>query len=144
MNWRYMHTRISRLSLMLSLGTALVLSTISHSAFGQTISFVRELSSIQYQQASGAGVDASGVYTVAWEGADRSSPIGLVRKHDARGNEVWSRRFENIPLSSVAVDATGGVYVVGPGPAWERDVFISKLSSQGNILWTRQVGRGGG
>src|SRR6266567_9072765 len=72
------------------------------------------------------------------------SPAGLVRKHDARGNELWSRRFENSPISNVAVDVSGGVYVVGPGPGWERDIFVSKLSSQGNLLWTRQIGRGGG
>jgi uncharacterized protein (TIGR03437 family) len=127
---------------MLIIWIGLALSAISRPACGQTISFLRELS-MQYQQAGGAAVDATGVYTVGWEG-DRSSPVGLVRKHDARGNEVWSRRFENSLLSSVAVDATGGIYVAGSGPTWEGDVFLSKLTSQGNPLWTRQAGRGRG
>jgi uncharacterized protein (TIGR03437 family) len=126
---------------VLPLGIALVLSSIAP-VCGQTISFLRELSHTQYQQTIGVVVDAMGVYTTGWEG-DRSPPAGLVRKHDARGNQLWTRRFENNPISNVAVDSAGGIYVVGPGTAWERDVFVSKLSSQGNLLWTRQVGRGG-
>lgn len=129
---------------MFVLWIAFVLSTIARPACGQTISFLRELSRIQYQQASGVAVDATGVYTVGREGPDYRSEVGLVRKHDARGNELWSRRFENTTMSNVAVDAAGGVYVVGAGYASEPGAFISKLSSQGNLLWTRQVGRGGG
>src|SRR6185369_10003090 len=70
------------------------------------------------------------------------SPVGMVRKHDERGNELWSRRFEGNPLSGVAVDAAGGVYVVGP--TQENEVLVIKLSSRGNQLWTRQLGRGRG
>src|SRR5438046_2543424 len=99
---RYMHTQISRLWSMLFLGIASLLSPIARPVCGQTISFLRELSRIQYQQASGVAVDDTGVYTVGWEGADYRSPVGLVRKHDARGNELWSRRFENNTMSNVA------------------------------------------
>src|SRR6185503_7120390 len=94
---------------------AIVLSTVVGPTCGQTISFVRELNGIRYQQTGGAAVDATGVYTVGSERADPSSTVGLVRKHDARGIELWSRRLENNPLSSVAVDAAGGIYVAGPG-----------------------------
>jgi len=142
-NCRYVYTRMSGRLSMIFLWVALVLSIMPRPVCGQTISFLRELSPTQYQQTIGVAVDAIGVYTVGWEG-DRSSPVGLVQKHDARGNELWTRRFENNPISNVAVDSVGGIYVVGPGTVWERDVFLSKLSSQGNLLWTRQVGRGGG
>ena len=67
-----MRTRISRLAAMLFLWIALVLSSSTRPACGQTISFLRELSPTPYQQASGVAVDATGVYTVAWEGADSS------------------------------------------------------------------------
>jgi len=128
---------------MLFVGIAVVLSSMARPACGQTISFLRELG-LRYQQAGGVAVDATGVYTVGWEGADYRSAVGMVRKHDARGNELWSRRFENNPLSNVAVDAAGGVYVVGAWSSLEGDAIISKLSSQGNLLWTRQAGRGAG
>src|SRR6185503_19815830 len=117
---------------------AIVLSTVVGPVCGQTISFVRELNGFWYQQTGGTAVDATGVYTVVSEGAEPSS-VGLVRKHDARGIELCSRRLENHPLSSVAVDAAGGIYLAGPGNPSVGDVFISKLSSQGNLLWTRQV-----
>ncbi len=125
---------------MLFLWIALVLSTIARPMCGQTISFLRELSPGR-GRATGVAVDATGVYTVAWEYSPR---VGFARKHDARGNELWSRRFENSEVVGVAVDATG-VYVVGHvyGGS-EGDVFVSKLSSQGSLLWTRQVARGGG
>jgi uncharacterized protein (TIGR03437 family) len=122
---------------------AVVLSAVVGPVCGQTISFVRELNGIWYQQTGGTAVDATGVYTVVSEGAEPST-VGLVRKHDTRGIELWSRRLENNSLSSVAVDAAGGIYVAGPGNPSVGEVLISKLSSQGNLLWTRQVGRGGG
>ena len=77
---------------MFILRIVLVLSTIARPACGQTISFLRELSRTQYQQAGSVAVDATGVYTVAWEGADRSSPVGLLRKHDGRGNDSGKSR----------------------------------------------------
>ena len=130
---------------MLITKIAIVLSTLAGPVFGQTISFVRELNGIRYQQATAtAAVDATGVYMVGWEGASPSSGTGLIRKHDAQGNELWSRRLENKRLSSVAVGAAGGIYVAGPGEGLAREAFVSKLDSQGTLVWTRQVGSGVG
>src|SRR5258706_12034937 len=112
MTCRSMHTRIWRLAAMLFSGIALVLSSMARPVCGQTISFLREISPTRYQQYGGVAVDATGVYTVGGEGADYRSAVDLLRKHDARGNELWSRRFENNPISNVAMDAAGGVYVV--------------------------------
>lgn len=76
-------------------------------------------------------------------------------KYDADGTHVWTSQFgSNVPdfASSVCSDSLGNLYVAGAtegemaGPNAGRgffDVFVSKLGSNGSLLWTRQFGASG-
>ena len=73
----------------------------------------------------------------------------FVRKYDAEGNEVWTRRFGSSYVdyaSGVAVDSTG-VYVAGSlgdlsdgSNVANQDAFLRKYDAEGTEVWTRQFG----
>ena len=107
--------------------------------------------------AFGIAVDPSGdVYIAGWTsgrlGDERYRGQGdaFVRRYDPGGSLVWSRVFGTPRLDyafSLSVDDTG-VYVAGategrlpgqrnPGLV---DLFVRKYSTDGNPLWTDQVG----
>jgi hypothetical protein len=84
---------------------------------------------------------------------------GFISKLDINGNFVWARRLggvEHDQIHDIAVDAIGNVYVTGyfegtvdfdPGAgvfnltgAGERDIFICKLDSNGNLVWAKSMG----
>ena len=61
--------------------------------------------------------------------------------------EPWTRQFGPGMARSVAVDATGNVYVAGythisagPGQPWRRDAFLRKYDRVGTPLWSREFG----
>lgn len=83
----------------------------------------------------------------------------FVSKTDANGNLMWVKNFggEGSDLgTAVSFDADGNTYVTGvfegtvdvdPGPgtvnftsAGEQDIFVVKLSAQGNFLWAKHMG----
>ena len=77
-----------------------------------------------------------------------------LRKYDSDGNELWTRQFGSQLLdeaNNVAVDAAGNSYV--SGIAWGplrgqdhlggRDGFVKAYDSNGNELWTHQIGTPG-
>ncbi|MBL8209220.1 MAG: Ig-like domain repeat protein [Bryobacterales bacterium] len=82
----------------------------------------------------------------------------FVRKYDGDGNVIWTRQFGTVPgdsVTAIAVDDTG-IYVAGytegsleetnaggqlpVGSPNARDVFVRKVSFDGNTVWTRQFG----
>jgi len=92
----------------------------------------------------------------------------FVSKLDASGNFVWAKQMGGSQISSingdegksVAVDASGNVYVGGrfefmadfdPGPGTFNltaagsscDVFLAKLTSQGDFVWAKKWGDNG-
>jgi len=113
---------------------------------------------LAYDVAYGVAVDASGnVYVTGLpEGAlpGQTSSGGydaFARKYDDSGNEVWTKQFgtsANDEASSVAVDASGNVYVTGategafPGQisSGNYDDFVRKYDDSGNEVWTKQFG----
>lgn len=81
----------------------------------------------------------------------------FVAKYDPNGNHIWSKRFGEIPYPygqsyHVATDNAGNVLITGyftypinfgdvpMTSAGGDDVFLAKLSSSGNTLWSRQFG----
>src|SRR5262245_37716748 len=67
---------------------------------------------------------------------------GFLRRLDASGAEIWTRRFDEGPRSLVVW--RGGVYVVGSVNGSDglpqRDPTIRKYDSAGNLLWRRAFG----
>ena len=94
-------------------------------------------------------VDASGNSYVS----GRSAGGMFVGKLDPSGNELWRTRFgatSSDRAYSVAVDTSGNAYVSGftdgdlGGPnAGYWDAFLSKFDSDGNVLWSSQIGTSG-
>lgn len=83
----------------------------------------------------------------------------FISKLNASGNFVWARGFGGTSWdfgTSIALDGTGNVYTTGsfqdtvdfdPGSgisnlssAGSFDIFISKLDTAGNYIWTRRMG----
>jgi len=95
---------------------------------------------------------AGGIYVVGttFSGGGTGEDV-ILRKYDAMGTELWTRRFGTVAAdtgSAVAVDGGGGVYVAGktegafPGyvNAGRSDAFLRKYDASGSELWTRQFG----
>jgi hypothetical protein len=82
----------------------------------------------------------------------------FISKLDSSGNFVWAKAMDgtNGWATCVALDASGNVYTTGtfqgtvdfdPGAATFNltsagisDIFVSKLDSLGNFIWTKQIG----
>lgn len=123
-------------------------------------------------QALATTLDASGnIYTIGWYtsanitfGSITLTNPGVatsdifVTKHDAAGNTVWAKTFGGTDGeigNSIAVDATGNVYITGwytsstiafgtstltNSGSGSSDIFIVKLSSAGNAIWAKNIG----
>ena len=124
--------------------------------------WTRQFGSQSGPSANGVAVGGEGnVYLVGFiSGAlpgqtHLGSSDAYVRKYDGNGNEVWTRQFgsRGVDLAhGVVVDGAGNLYVSGttrlslPGQsnmepvAGGSDVFIRKYDSDGNEVWTNQLG----
>jgi hypothetical protein len=121
--------------------------------------WTRQFGGSDWDIGEGVVVDASGNVIVG--GQTRSSlgrphtagdDDGFLTKFDASGNQIWLKQFGTSAFDavhSVAADSVGGLYVTGStqgslgGPsAGNYDAFVSKYSSNGSLLWTKQLGTG--
>jgi len=82
-------------------------------------------------------------------GADGGGWDAFLSKFDADGNELWTTqtgRSGSDHSHSVAVDASGNVYISGYTAAYlppnvrESHAFLGKFDSAGNEVWTKQTG----
>ena len=84
-----------------------------------------------------------------------SNGYGCVAKLDPTGNWLWATKLSdsaNLGNGTLAVDSSGNVYVAGYfsgtgtfGPttltsAGGLDIFVSKLGSSGNFIWSMRIG----
>jgi hypothetical protein len=91
-----------------------------------------------------------------------SSGVGdiFIQKMDSNGNFLWAKGMGSIGMDvglSLALDVSGNCYTTGyfvdvvdfdPGPAvynltsdsGDRDIFVQKLDTNGNLLWVKQMG----
>jgi len=74
----------------------------------------------------------------------------FVSKYNADGNLLWIRQFGTSQWDEargVSADGLGNVYVTGytqgslagPNAGWD-DVFVAKYDTDGDLLWSRQLG----
>ena len=103
-----------------------------------------------------ACVDSSGIYVAGTTYGQISPLCGLggaeafVRKYDLQGNEAWTQQWgTDLHDYANAVSAgNDGIYVLGitygaltaDANRGQADAFLSKLSFDGEIVWTRQFG----
>ena len=101
--------------------------------------------------AKGVAVDAQGNLVLA--GYTDSSGAGekdvFIVKTDAEGNELWTQLHggeESDAAMDVLVDSQGNYLVAGASGSFEaenRDVYVLKLSPEGNIFWEELFGHHG-
>ncbi|MFC1976173.1 SBBP repeat-containing protein [Chloroflexota bacterium] len=116
-----------------------------------------------FDEGLGIVVDGTGnVYTTALlqDAVASSSDADIfVGKLDSAGNLVWGRSMGSPGFDKgygIALDRPGDIYITGtfhgtvdfdPGPGefnitsdGDGDIFVSKLDSDGNFVWTRSMG----
>jgi hypothetical protein len=75
----------------------------------------------------------------------------FVRKYDSNGNEIWTRQFGTSAFdyaNGISIDSSGNINVVGDTDGvfsdqtsvGERDAYVRKYDSNGNMIWTKQFG----
>lgn len=121
------------------------------------LQWTRKLATEGWDHATSVTVDEEGSIYV---GGDTSGVIGekniaavdsFVSKFDEGGGLIWTCQFGNSAsvnnsqaLRSIASDGLGNLYVTGHTAAdarWSNnDAYVTKLDSEGNLLWTRQFG----
>lgn len=109
-----------------------------------------------YDWSNGVAVDGLGsVYITGYTNGSlaAANPGGadaFVSKFDSAGNVLWSQQLGQLGTdvgNYVAADALGGVYIAGQtqnplgGPVvGSTDAFLTRYSSSGSLLWTKQLG----
>lgn len=98
-----------------------------------------------YDTALGIAVDADGFVYAVGSVVDPGEKANVwVRKYGPDGDEVWTRSFNNTDFDlddeahDVAVDAEGGVYVVGFTMVGlsDTDLWLRKYNADGDVEWT--------
>ncbi|HEX8198899.1 MAG TPA: hypothetical protein VF590_00290, partial [Isosphaeraceae bacterium] len=102
--------------------------------------------------------NATGVYVAAGVGGTvtgtdvAGTGLIVVRKYDAGGNDVWTRRFGDATGFGTPMGITGdatGLYLAGEtssyftgltSSAGGSDAFVAKLDYGGNLVWINQIG----
>lgn len=83
-----------------------------------------------------------------------SGKDSFVAKYDSQGNQTWLRQVApggNDDALSVSIDATGNIYVGGQlngtlggnTSVGGQDAYVTKLSSEGKLIYNRQFGTAG-
>jgi hypothetical protein len=121
--------------------------------------WTRQFGSTAHDGARDAVIDAAGnLYVTGWSWAPlpNQTLVGRVdvylRKYDATwGIELWTRQFDSaawdVPYA-IALDTAGNVYIAGETEGaflgqthtGNRDAFVCKFDTAGNLLWVNQFG----
>ncbi len=103
---------------------------------------------------SNGNVYISGYTSGSLNGTNAGSFDAWIAKYDGQGNLLWTKQFgtsESDISSGVATDSNGNVYISGSTSgslnggtnAGSGDAWIAKYDTQGNLLWTEQLGSSG-
>lgn len=87
--------------------------------------------------------------------SNEGSATTFVAKVNSSGNAIWVNRLGGTGAASLALDASGNVYLTGSfqGTSWfgstnltsagGNDVFVAKLDGLGNVTWAKRFGGAG-
>jgi len=113
----------------------------------------RQIGTAAYDSAHAVATNASGNVIIAgktggaFEGTDYGYYDAYVAKYDPDGNLLWLKQFGTAGadgVDSLAVDGFGNIFVGGSsegglgGSAGDTDVFILKLDTSGNLIWSEE------
>ena len=118
--------------------------------------WTRQLGTTDFEQCYAISADGLGNVYISGQasgslgGPNAGSVDVFLCKYDSEGNLLWTRQFGTTEYENneaLSADGMGNVYISGTtfgslgGPnAGSGDVFVSKYDSEGNRLWTRQLG----
>lgn len=139
-----------------SLAGLIVLLMFVVTANGQTLEWMRQNGTDDFDYCYGVSSDGNGNIYIAGEtagdfgGQQMGDSDAFVAKLDDSGNVVWSRQLGSLHedrARDVIVDLLGNVFIGGhtrgalQGPnLGNTDAFVSKYDSNGNFAWTCQFG----
>ena len=102
---------------------------------------------------SNGNVYITGNTSGSLEGTHAGAIDAWVAKYDTQGNLLWTEQLgtsENDYSERVATDSNGNVYITGNTSgsldgvnAGAIDAWVAKYDTQGNLLWTKQLGTSG-
>jgi len=123
------------------------------------LAWARQLGTSGHDTSYGVVVDAasnvfiSGYTEGSLGGSNAGGSDAFVSKYDTFGSLLWTRQLGTSGWDvsyGVAVDTTGNIFIsgrtsgsLGGSGAGGNDAFVSKYSTTGSLLWTRQQGTSG-
>lgn len=135
--------------------TVLKYSSSGKQLFSKTISSKTNDLELTGLQVQGDALYLVGTKHYNWAGdyGKKYDNDGVVAKYSLSGAKVWQKGFGTTmydDANGVSVDSDGGVYVTGytNGTLGGRqvggsDIFLRKFGTEGNALWTKQIGSKG-
>ena len=118
--------------------------------------WTRQLGTSEYDYSQDVATDNSGNIYISGgtngslDGSNAGVNDAWVAKYDSEGNLLWNRQIGTSSADSsegVATDSDGNVYLSGStqGTLGEanlggNDAWVAKYDSEGNLLWTEQLG----
>jgi hypothetical protein len=99
--------------------------------------WARQFGDVFYITGNGVAADGQGNVYVVGHASDLSYWEGYVRKYDATGSLLWTRRPVGRGVSDIALDEQGNAYVAGVETGGS---FLTKYNPDGNVQWTQQLG----
>ena len=105
----------------------------------------RQLGSSGYDSAGAVAVDGKGFVYAAYTVLSNDTSLGKLEKFRSDGTLSWSRTlkpknaYDEVYVTALSADANGNVYVAGADGAIGENMFVSKYTGAGSLLWTRRV-----
>ncbi|AFY82417.1 SBBP repeat-containing protein [Oscillatoria acuminata] len=132
--------------------------TFTMTAIGE-IQWIQQIGTASFDDSREVAADKWGnVYITGYTlgslgGTNAGNHDAILTKYDTNGNLLWTRQLGTPEVDvafGVATDSVGNVYITGQTAgalegtnAGNDDAFVTKYDTNGDLLWTRQLGTPG-